>query len=193
MSIELLEPRIAPAVFAVFADVDGDRVTVTISKGTPPSATTPGDADIVESPIRVVNGEAASQLLRINLQGNQVFKGANITVTATPQDFDGDGVLDGDGLVNVGFIDASGGGGIDLGTVFIDGDLGRIAAGDATLTTPGLASLTTKSLGRFGTSTGASVVGVTVTGKLGALTVSGDVRVPVSATSVGAATIGGSL
>src|SRR5436190_18683948 len=124
MNIEPLETRIAPAVFAAFSDVDGDLVTVSISKGTPPSAINPGDADIVISPIRVVGGEAASQLLRIDLKGNPVFKGANITVTATPQDFDGDGVLDGDGLVNVGFIDASGGGGIDLDAVKIEGDLG---------------------------------------------------------------------
>jgi hypothetical protein len=193
MNIEPLEPRIAPAVFAMFADVDGDLVTVSISKGTPPSATGPGDADIVLSPIRVVDGEAASQLLRINLMGNQVFKGANITVTATPQDFDDDGVLDGDGLVNVGFIDASGFGGIDLGAVKIEGDLGKLVAGDAILTTTGLASLSVLSLGRFGTSTGAPDLSVTVAGNLGALKVSGDVRGPVSATSLAAATIAGSV
>lgn len=108
-AIEPLEPRIAPASIFTYTDVDGDLVTVTISKGTT------GDANFV----RVGAGpfETSQQLQTIDLLGHHVFDGANITVAATPQDLNGDGVMHGDGLANVGFIDASGGGGIDLGTV----------------------------------------------------------------------------
>jgi cytoskeletal protein CcmA (bactofilin family) len=192
--IEPLESRIAPAVFASFPDVDGDLVTVTISQGEPSSAAGPGDANIVLSPTGPFGGLGACRLLRIDLLGNQVFNGAKITVTAEPQDLDGDGVLDGDGLVNVGFINASGGGGIDLGAVLIEGDLGKIVAGDADLATPAVKSLSVRSLGLFGTTTGAPNLLSDFTGKLGALKVKTDVAgARLVADEIGPITIGGSV
>ena len=140
--IEPLEARIAPAILFTYTDVDGDFVTVKISKGNA------GDAIFTHPAVAGTFGE---QLQKIDLNGNQVFKGANITITAKPQDVFGNGQIRGDGLATIGFIEASGGGGIDLGAVTIRGDLGKIKAGDATLTTPGLATLNVSSLARFGT------------------------------------------
>ena len=56
----------------------------------------------------------------------------------------------GDGLVNIGRIDATG---RDLGSVTIKGDLGAIDAGDATTTTAGLKLLSVRSIGRFALAT----------------------------------------
>ena len=47
-------------------------------------------------------------------------------------------------------IDATG---LDLGAVKVPGDLGKILAGDDTLSTTGIASLTVGSMGRYGLST----------------------------------------
>lgn len=176
--IEPLEPRIAPAIVFTFTEFDGDLVTVTISKGNA------GDATFTHPP---VPGWFGDQLATIDLNGNQVFQGANITVTARPQDLNGTGLIRGDGLANVGFIDASG---IDLGTVKITGDLAKILAGDATLTTPGLKSLQVLSLGLFGTDTGAPNTISTVQGKLTKIAVTTDLASSLNADSVGSATIG---
>jgi hypothetical protein len=83
----------------------------------------------------------------------------------------------GDGHVNVGRISATGGGGTDLGTVTIDGDLGQIDAGDGRIKTPGLRSLTVLSLGGedLATQGGAGDLVSTITGSLGRLTVLADV------------------
>ncbi len=184
MNIEALEARIAPAILFTYTEFDGDLVTVSISKGAA------GDA-IFTHP--AVPGLFGDQLEKIDLNGNQVFKGANITITAKPQDLNGNGLIRGDGLANVGFIDASGAGGIDLGAVKINGDLAKILAGDATLTTPGLAKLDVLSLGRFGTSTGAPDAGSIIEGKLATLAVKTDLSSFINADAIGAATIVGDL
>ena len=129
MNIEPLEPRIAPAIVFNFTDVGGDAVTVKISKGTL------GDATFTTVPAGPLGG---GQLREIDLNGNQVFKGANITITAKPQDVNDDGFKDGDGLVNVGFLDAAFSGGIDLGAVKISGDLGQLRCGGDTTPETGL-------------------------------------------------------
>lgn len=170
MNIEPLELRIAPASLT-FTDVDGDNVTIT--------TTGPGILTLGVNVI-VVSG----QLRELDLT-DSAFQGAKVSINATR-----DPAAGGDGRVNVGLINAAGN---DLGAVTVDGDLGKLVAGDATLATTGLASLTAVSLGRFGTSTGAPDLGVTVDGKLGALKVSGDVRGPVNATILAAATIGGNV
>ena len=75
---------------------------------------------------------------------------ANAVVVAT-----GDGTQnttapsDDFGFANVGRVKA----GVDLAAVVIDGDLGRIDAGDAVTSTPGLGSLRVQSLGALGTTT----------------------------------------
>lgn len=163
--IEPLEARIAPAAVLVVNDVDGDLVTITSSKGTV--------NDLVGVIFLGPLVGFGQQLLRLDLRLiPDVFAGANISVVAKPFDFDNDGKLDGDGLVNVGSINASG---IDVGTVFVDGDLGRLIAGDGISATSACKGLTVQSLGRFGTSTGATDLISNFDGKLDRLTVKSDV------------------
>lgn len=78
----------------------------------------------------------------------------------------------GDGFAALGQIDATG---RNLGAVTIDGDLGRITSGDATLTTAGLGALKVHSLGRFGTFTGATNLTSTIQGPVASLAVKTDV------------------
>lgn len=140
-SIEILESRIAPAVLiaangktATFTDVDGDKVTITISKG--------------DLHYAIFGTEAAGlgeQLQRIDFDGREtLFDGANLTIKAVRTA----GV--GDGRVNVGYIDASF---VNLGAVVVPGDLGRIDVGTNSPIKPALKSLTVDSMGRFGVST----------------------------------------
>jgi filamentous hemagglutinin len=82
-------------------------------------------------------------------------------------------VAGGDGLVNVGFINANG---RDLGTVLVDGDLGRIDAGDPANPAGACKGLTAQSLGVFGTSTGAPDLLSTFNGRLDKLTIATDVK-----------------
>lgn len=135
-----------PVVFASggksaqFFDVDGDLVTIKVSKG----SLTPEDFQLIASPFFAEEG----QLLRIDLTNNGLdlaeFAKANISITARP--YGGFG----DGRVNVGYIDASG---LDLGTVLVDGDLARITVGDTNYGNGAMKSLTVHSMGVFGNST----------------------------------------
>src|SRR5262245_7455549 len=121
------------------------------------------------------------------------FQGADIAtlVTRAPT---------GDGLVNIGRIDATG---RDLGTVTVRGDLGVIDAGDGDPATPALKRLKVRSMGRYGLATqnGTGDLESNVNGTLGALRVAGDVREAIiNVTDSGGATgrvgpvyIGGSL
>lgn len=124
-SIEALESRIAPSVVigaggkvAHYTDLDGDRVTITVSKGRLSAA----DFVMSSEGATVPSGESLVMLDLSDDSGE--FHRANITIVAKP------GRLGGDGSADVGFINA-GDGLTDLGRVFIDGDLGRIVAGDA--------------------------------------------------------------
>src|SRR5207244_4353494 len=102
----------------------------------------------------------------------------------------------GDGFAAVGQIDATG---LDVGAVSIDGDLGRVIAGDAVTTTSGLKGLTVQSMGRYGTTTGAGNLHSIIQGKLDSLTVKTDlngVYVEVQGGNdgkIGAVQIGGSI
>ncbi len=169
---------------ATFTDVDGDLVTVKVSKGTL------SFADFLLAPAGSVGGY---QLQAINFadDGGE-FKGANLTITAAPS------ALGGDGFVNVGYLNATL---LDLGTVSIDGDLGAVNAGDGNATTPGLDALTIHSMGRFGVSTQGpgGLTGSAIIGKLGALTLTTDlaslisVNVGLTNPAFGAVKIGGSI
>jgi hypothetical protein len=191
-SIEPLEARIAPATIAgralSYTDLDGDLVTVTFSTGTltlsNPNGGNAGDNFQLTAP-----GALGGQILQhVDLTFGG-FGGASITVTAKPQPIGG--VMHGDGLVNIGSIDASG---FDLGAVKIPGDLAQIFAGSGSDPKLGLKSLSVLSLGRFGMTTGAPGLAVNVDGKLGSLNVRGEVvEMLVLADSIGAVTIGGSI
>lgn len=181
-SVEPLEARIAPAGFSLtYTDLDGDLVTVKVSRGTYLDA-----AVVFKSAV----GAVTTQLQELALK-NSVFEGANVSITAKPQRLGG--ALEGDGMVNVGFIDAVG---VDLGTVVVHGDLGRLLAGGGALGT-GVKALSVGSLGTVGTSTQAAGgdLQTTITGELGALAVAGDVKgAAVKSTGpLGSVEIGGNL
>ena len=107
-------------------DVDGEEVTVTTSKGT--------DEALLDAATLTASG--GGQILRLlDLSSNPAFKGTHISITT-------DGT--GDGLVAVGYIDATG---LDLGNVTIAGDLGRIDSGDGKTGSPGLKKLEVETLG----------------------------------------------
>ena len=148
---------------ATYLDQDGDRVTVTTTKGAF-SAT-----DFTFS--SALNGGGQLRLLNLSDNGAE-FDGANLVITAKPTD------QGGDGHANIGYINSTG---HDLGVVRVSGDLGQIDAGDAITATPGLKGLNVVSLGRFGTSTqlpnGAIVPTLQsdIVGALGKLAVSSDV------------------
>ena len=110
------------------------------------------------------------QLQRVDLTAATGAQGTRLSVTAVV-----DAITGGDGLANVGHIAAAG---LDLRTVTIDGDLGKIEAGDANDLTPGLASLRVASLGALGTSTqpgGGGNLNTDIRGPVGGLFVRGDV------------------
>jgi hypothetical protein len=162
-------PAINPTSF-VYQDQDGDRVTVKLSKPLL-SPETIGSVFKFSTGTVVGADTVPHQLTAIDLTAlgkPQAARGMTVAVTATRGATTG-----GDGFAAVGEIFASG---IDLGAVTIDGDLGNIRVGDATATTPGLAALTARSIGRYGTSTGAADLHTVVTGGLGALTVKTDVK-----------------
>lgn len=146
-NIEILEARIAPATLlrvsptvATYTDLDHDTVTVKFSK---PILT---DANLASILVTAPSG-AGDQLQKIDLTGlGAAAAGTSITVTAVKDPT-------GDGLADIGAIDATG---IDLGQVKISGDLGKVLAGDSDLETKGLAGLQTNSFGSRGTSTQAA-------------------------------------
>jgi hypothetical protein len=151
---EPLEPRLALATLLnptmlQFADVDGDRVVVSFTHGmlsidnftfTPAGA---GEQlqtiDIGVDPPEAPPPADAPQAL-----ADGGLAGADLTVAVTKRG------RHGDGLVNVGFIDATG---IDLGKIRVRGDLGRIIVGDSDGSTEALEQLDVNSLGRAGLAT----------------------------------------
>ena len=172
-SIEPLEPRIAPASLT-FTDGDGDNVVITTT-----------GAGTLTLGVNVI--VTAGQLLRLDLT-DEAFQGANVSIVATRAPDAG-----GDGRVNVGYINALG---RDLGAVLVDGDLGRIEAGDPAAPARACKSLTVQSLGRLGlvTQGGAGDLVSDFDGRLGKLTVKGEVKdAGVGAGSIGSVFVGGSL
>jgi hypothetical protein len=175
LRVEHLELRHTPATLVspttlTYQDADADHVTVTFSKAIlnadevndvftfdTGNVTVPGD-NTVRQQLRTIN---------LSLPG-LLAAGTNVTVTAVPSATTG-----GDGFAAVGQIDATD---IDLGKVTIDGDLGRILAGDAATATPGLVGLTVRSLGRYGAHTGVADLTSTVQGALESLRVGTDVQ-----------------
>ena len=162
---EKLEDRIAPAVLLnaktlTYFDADGDIVTLTISKGKLTAA------DFVFD-LPFDSGER-QQLRLIDFAGDLGKAGANLSISAEPE-------AGGNGVVDVGYIKALG---IDLGNVTIDGDLARIDAGDAILSTAAVQRLNTGSMGVAALATQAPGGNLTshLNGPLGKLTVVGDFK-----------------
>jgi hypothetical protein len=156
--VEPLESRIAPASIQ-FVDIDGIMVTITSSKG--------AAADLQQ--VAILANEGSGQELReLRLSDlPDVFDGANISIVK--------GASDDTQFVNIGFINALG---VDLGKVTVDGDLGRILAGDANSKTASVTKLTVGSIGVQGLNTqdpGGSLDSRFV-GRLGSLSVTGDIK-----------------
>jgi hypothetical protein len=173
--MEPLETRIAPASLTL-TDVDGDKVVITVSKG---SLELGGNVTV-----------NAGQITLIDLS-DSAFAGASLKIVATRSDEGGDG------FVNIGQIN---GGTHDLGKVSVDGDLGRIVCGDGEAGSPALKSLTVQSLGRFGTSTGAPDLISTIAGAVPKILIKGDIagaRIIIPNTedtdNLGSITVAGSI
>ncbi len=137
--VEPLESRIAPAAIFVnsktvtYPDLDGDTVTI--------AANLPLFESTLSNLTFTPDGNGHDHLDALTLAG---FSGNSTTLTLTIKA--ARGPL-GDGLVNVGYINASG---HDLSAVTVVGDLGQIDAGDSSPSTPALRTLTVNSLGLFG-------------------------------------------
>jgi hypothetical protein len=141
---------------ATFTDVDGDLVTITVSKGV-----------LTAANFVLVPTWMGAQLAMVTLNGDLSFEGADLEITA-------ERVAGGDGQVSVGYIDATG---IDLGHVIVEGDLAQIDAGDSITPQRGVLSLHAQSLGRFGLATqlpGGSLQS-DIDGALRKLKISGDI------------------
>jgi hypothetical protein len=155
---------IVNATTATYIDLDGDKVTVTATGAAP-------GASLSKDDFTFSTGKLGSQLKLLNFSDDaQEWAKANITINAVPL------AGKGDSFATVGYIKANG---VDLGKVVVNGDLGQIDAGDATTTTPGLGSLTVQSMGviingQVPTSTGIPDQVSDIVGKLGTLTVKGD-------------------
>jgi hypothetical protein len=184
LSVERLECREVPTVVivnpttATYTDVDGDNVTIKVSKGT-----------LRAGLFTTLATGKGDQLQEIDFSGGG-FDGASLTISAAK-------VVGGDGLANVGYINSTG---RDLGTVTVKGDLGRIVVGTDNAIVPAVKALAVNSMGQLGTDTQASGGSLEsdINGTLGTLSVKHDVAgalVNVTGTngSIGAITIGGSL
>ena len=117
---------------ATWTDLDGDAVTLKITKGT-----------LTAANFRMLAGTGTTSALAKLTLTDPTFTGTNITLTAKP------GTNGGDGRVNVGVINATG---VDLGAVKISGDLVAIDAGTDTAPAPSVKSLAVASMAAFGRS-----------------------------------------
>ncbi|MGB8169432.1 MAG: DUF4394 domain-containing protein, partial [Chthoniobacteraceae bacterium] len=170
---------------ATFTDVDGDLATVKTSVGAF------GKADF--NLAFVASGTDRGQLTRLTLSDDgPEFVDAKISISAAKKP-------GGDGLVNVGFIDATG---LPLNSITIKGDLGQVEVGN---TTAGLKMLDVRSMGRLGMLTqgytnpsGIFDLTSISNGPLGTLKVAGDiteasVRASGPGLAIGSVNILGSL
>ncbi len=178
--IEPLEGRIAPATLIaggtgiIFTDADGDKVRVEFSA--PILDLSDAQLDLLLPDIfkfdagKAHRGDANAtddvnqQLRLIDLTalptGAALDRAEGVSFTITAEEFNGDG----DGLTNIGAIDATD---LTLGSVTIDGDLGQIDVGRASAVAA-LKSLTVDSLGKVTTSqAGTATYESKITGALG--------------------------
>jgi hypothetical protein len=142
-----------------YVDADGDIATVHVSKG---KLTTTGQSPVLN--FSAVNNIGGRTLEMIDFTRNRfVFNHTDLSVTADLQPgFNASGGTS-DGRVDVGYIQGGIAQGsvfqifdnIDFGHVLVEGDLGKIVAGDQIATDRAIQSLTILSHGVKGTTTGA--------------------------------------
>lgn len=147
--LEPLEDRIAPAS-AFYTDVDGDSVKVTTSKGT--------DTDLQAI---VDTGNNMGQMENFNL--TSLFAGSTVKFAVTARG------ATGDGLVNVWHINADN---MDLSSVEVAGDLGKLTVGDANYGNGSVKSVKVQSIGVNG---GAPSTNWLMKGSTSSFNVAGDV------------------
>jgi len=170
-TIETLESRIAPAGVisyspdlktATWNDVDGDKVTLKVSKGQL-------DDTLFETDQTQPYGLLVTKLDLTDA----TFAGVNVALSAVR-----DPLFGGDNTVNLGYLDATG---HAVGKIAIGGDLGRIDAGDPAFRPRGPMSIGSLNVLSIGMLDGASLPsGVTQTseivGKVGPVNVRGSVQ-----------------
>lgn len=187
---------------AKWHDVDGDLVTLNVSKG---SLAFLSSSQFV---LQTSGNLGGSILQELDLSGDShLFAKANVSVTAQPvRIFPASKTVLGDGHVNVGYIVGNPNAGDtlenananDLGVIRIDGDLARIDTGDI-FSDAGLAGLNVLSFGTHsetlpsGVSTGGIIVGPAPN-----IHVAGDFKgslhvIGLEFGSIGKLTIGGTL
>lgn len=131
-----IDPKFKGKV-ATWRDLDGDLVTLKASKG----ILTADDF------VFIADGNGGEQLAALLLSDDGAIAAkSNLSLVAKRASQNPLG----DGRANLGFLDASG---VDLGSIVISGDLGRIEAGDNVAKTPGMKSLMAGSMGFFGVAT----------------------------------------
>jgi hypothetical protein len=184
--IEPLEARVAPATLSgqalTYTDIDGDRVTITISKGTLAPSMFSFDTGGVTG-----DNSARQQLQGINIAVEPTCDGANISMAVVKG-------AQGDGLAAIGRINATG---RFLGAISLEGDLGDLDAGPAPSGMPAIKSFVARTLGAYGLSTqgGSGNLEWSISGDVGSMKIAGDVKschVAIFGT-LGPVTIGGSM
>ena len=223
--LEPLESRIAPANLLdartlVYTDLDGDEVKIVFSKdvflGTDTAMLAKANEVFKFNTGTVAHEVATQQQLQLMdltklptvLNVGSIANGVSVTITSTtPQGGSGDGLAD------VGLINASG---ISLNKVSVDGDLGKIVVG-RTSAKVGISNLTVASMGTKGTATQIPVPTPTaenpapdlissVTGEITSLNILGDLKEArfkvvdgkvgstiTTAANIGSITVGGSI
>jgi hypothetical protein len=180
-SIEALESRIALAALAIapggksatFTDVDGDLVTVKVTKG---------QLDTNDFMLTAMASGYKFELLNF-ADDNREFDKTDLSIVATPS------AGAGDGHVNVAYLNATDN---DLGIVVVDGDLGRVTCGNTTTAGVALKSLVAGSIATFDPGSSAIAGGagaIKVLGSIGAGEIS--VTGPTGSFIVGGSLMGG--
>ena len=151
---------------AQYIDLDGDLVTVTITKGvlnaTIDATSINSGAVLIFGPANALGGRA---LIGLDFTlSPSLFNGTSLTITADAQaGFDTSGEAPGDGRVNVGYIRGAQVqstvlqfvNGIDFNNITVDGDIGKITAGDLFVTPSIRGKLTAYSIGAQAAATSA--------------------------------------
>lgn len=159
---------------ATWTDVDGDLVTLTITKGT-----------LTAANLRLLDAGQGSALADLRL--DSTFAGTNISITAKPT------AAGGDGFVDVGRIFAPS---VDVGAVTVRGDLLSLEAGNVATPAVGLKSLTVRSMGDSSLPT-ALQDGSLLADGVGKIAIAGNLNASlaingkVSSISIGGSVVGG--
>ena len=185
--------KLVNSTTVTYTDTDDDHVTVKLSK---PLLTAGNVNNVFKFDIGMVNdGVPARQQLQLIDLAQLATNNIGVTVTVVPAG-------NGDGLANVGAITFTG---FNAGAISVPGDVGEIAGGANNASTPGLASLNVRTIGRLGLDAQPAAFGAffpklggEINGGIGLLTVQQDiigalidVTGPIGPVNIGGSLIGG--